>query len=72
MVWLMIILLLGILLILGVSTAMILQDVKFVKDIISYDTLPEPFKDRTYLTVVSCLCLASFTIGLLIVCCMKK
>lgn len=72
MVWLMIILLLTMLLVLGVSTAMISQDVQLIKDIIGYDALPDQFKDKTYFIVVSCLCLFSFTIGLLIVCCMTK
>ena len=72
MVWLMIVLLLILMLVLGISTALLSQDVQFIKDLISYDTLPEPFKDKTYATVVSCICLCSFTIGLLVVCCMQK
>lgn len=72
MVWLMILLLLALNLVLGLATAMLSQDVQFVKDIVNYDNLPEPFKDKTYEIVVSCLCLTLFCVGFLIVCCMKK
>lgn len=72
MVWLMILLLLTLLLVLGAGTAMLSQDVEFVKKLIDYDSLPEPFKDKTYEKVVSIICLSLFSIGFLIVCCMRR
>jgi uncharacterized membrane protein YagU involved in acid resistance len=48
MVWTMIFLLLALLLVLGVGTLMLSQDVAAIKNIINYDSLPEPFKDPTY------------------------
>lgn len=72
MVWTMIVLLLTLLLVLGVSTAMLSQDVQFIKDLVKYDNLPEPLKDRTYLQVIAGLCLSLFGIGFLIVCCMRR
>jgi uncharacterized membrane protein YagU involved in acid resistance len=44
MVWTMIFLLLALLLVLGVGTLMLSQDVAAIKNIINYDSLPEPFK----------------------------
>lgn len=72
MVWTMILLLLTLLLVLGVGTLLISQDVQAFKDIINYDNLPEPLKDQTYLKVITGLCLSLFGIGFLIVCCMRR
>jgi hypothetical protein len=72
MVWTMVILLLVLLLAIGVSTALLSQDVQFIKDLINYDSLPDSFKDKTYETVVACITLTTFAIGFLIVCCMRK
>lgn len=72
MVWTMIILLLTLLLVIGVSTALLSQNVQFIMDLINYNSLPESFKDKTYETVVACITLTTFAIGFLIVCCMRK
>lgn len=72
MVWTMIILLLILLFVLGVSTILLSQDNQTIKDIIHYDNLPEPFKDKTYELVVGCICSTFFAIGFLIVCCMRR
>lgn len=72
MVWTMILILLTLLLVIGASTAMLSQDVQFIKDLINYDSLPEPFKDNTYLKVIAGICLSLFAIGFLIVCCMRR
>lgn len=72
MVWTMILLLLTLLLVIGLGTVMIANDVQAVKDIIHYDNLPEAFKDPTFEKVVGGLCLSLFIIGFLIVCCMRK
>ena len=72
MVWVMIILLLVLLFVLGVGTLLLSQDNQAIKDLINYDSLPEPFKDKTYELVVGCLCSGMFVIGFLIVCCMRR
>lgn len=72
MVWTMILLLLALLFILGVSTLLLSEDNQAIKDIINYDSLPEPFKDKTYERVVGIICCSSFAIGFLIVCCFRK
>lgn len=72
MVWTMILLLLTLLLAVGLATVMIANDVQAVKDLINYDSLPEPFKDTVYQKAVGGLCLSLFIIGFLIVCCMKR
>lgn len=72
MVWTMIILLLVLLFVLGVGTLLLSQDNQAIKDLINYDNLPEPFKDKTYELVVGCLCSSMFAIGFLVVCCMRR
>ena len=71
MVWLMILVLLVLLLAIGLVTAL-LPSVQFLQDIFHYDSLPDTLKDRNYQIACSVLTLFLFTVGMLIVCCMKR
>jgi uncharacterized protein YqgC (DUF456 family) len=71
MVWLMIIVLLVLNLAIGLVTAL-LPSVQFLQDIFRYDSLPDTLKDRNFQIGCSVLTLFLFTVGILIVCCMKR
>jgi len=71
MVWLMIFVLLVLLLAIGLVTAL-LPSVQFLKDIFHYDSLPDTLRDRSFQIACSVITLFMFTIGILIVCCMKR
>ena len=71
MVWTMIFALMVLLLGIGLVTAL-LPSVKFLQDIFKYDELPDTLKDRNFQIAVSVITLFMFTIGIIIVCCMKR
>ena len=71
MVWTMILILLILLLGIGLVTAL-LPSIQFLQDLFHYDTLPQTLKDRNFQIVVSIISLFLFTVGFLIVCCLKR
>lgn len=71
MVWTMIIVLLILLLGIGLVEALI-PSTQFLIDLFDYDSLPDTLKDRNFQIAVSVITLFMFTIGVLIVCCMRR
>ena len=71
MVWSMIFILMILLLLIG-SVAALLPTTQFLKDLFSYDDLPETLKDRDYQIAISAICFVIFGIGFLLICCMKR
>ena len=71
MVWVMIFTLMILLLGIGAITAL-LPSTQFLKDIFQYDDLPETLKDRGFQIAVSVITLTLFSLGIIIICCMKR
>jgi hypothetical protein len=73
MVYTMFILLMVLSLVLGLGLALLPVDqMKFIRDLLKYDSLPDVFKDRTYQTVLTVLNFGVFLISFCLFCCMRK
>lgn len=71
MVWTMLLLLLVLLLAIGLVTAL-LPSVQFLQDLLNYGSLPETLRDRNFQIACSVITLFLFTVGMLVVCCMRR